>query len=67
MKFKIGKHSSEFEAFDDEGKPLKLWVSEMHMHLYPGEMTKIDMTVYVDEADIEVDDEYLSVYRKKRK
>jgi len=66
MRIKIGKHTNEFELFDDEGEPLNILVAEMHMHIHPMEMTKVEMTVYVDELDVEVDEEWLTTKRKTK-
>ena len=66
MKIKLKEHSNEAEFFDDEGGPLLLTVAELHIHVLPMEMVKCTMTVYVSEADIEIDDEYLTTKRKLR-
>ena len=67
MKIKVGRTTNEAEFFDDDGNSLKLLVAEAHIHLHPGEMTKVDMVVYVDEADIEVDDDYLTTERWRKR
>jgi len=66
MKIKLRKHANEAEFYDDEGEPLMLMVAELHIHVLPMEMTKVEMVVYVDEADIEVDQDYLTTKRIRR-
>ena len=67
MKIKIGKHANDIEFYDDNGDLLKLMVAEVNMHILPGEMTKVELVVYADETDIEVDEDYLTTVRKKNR
>jgi len=68
MKLKCGAHANSFQLFDDEGNDITdtMLIKSVSIQLEPNDATKAVITVYIEELEVDVDDEMLTVERKKK-
>jgi len=61
MKIKVGRNSNDLEMWDNNGNKIEFWVRELDMKLRPNEATEVTMVIYVDEVEIDIDQDDVQV------